>query len=90
PENYWPGGEIIAHQRLAQFVKEKIGTYHLHRDMPAQRATSKISAYLANGVLSPRQCFSAAMTANKSKLQSGFEGIDTWVNELIWREFYKQ
>lgn len=90
PAEYWPGGEIAAHRRLQQFAQEKIHFYQEKRDVPAYKATSKISAYLANGVLSPRQCFSAAIQANNGRLQAGEPGIDVWISELVWREFYKQ
>ncbi len=90
PTEYWPGGEIAAHKRLHKFIHDDIQKYQQHRDFPAYRGTSKLSAYLANGVLSPRQCFSAAIEANHGRLQNGNPGIDTWISELIWREFYKQ
>ena len=90
PETYWPGSEKHAHARLQQFIKNKICSYQTERDYPAQKATSKLSAYLANGVLSSRQCFAAAIRANQGKLQGGNPNIDCWISELIWREFYKQ
>lgn len=90
PADYWLGGEITAHKRLQKFIREDIEDYQKHRDFPAYRGTSKLSAYLVNGVLSPRQCFTAAKEANNGRLQNGNPGIDTWISELIWREFYKQ
>jgi deoxyribodipyrimidine photo-lyase len=90
PETYWPGGEKHAHVRLQKFIKDKIDSYQKGRDFPAQKATSKLSAYLANGVLSSRQCFAAAIKANGGKLQGGDANIECWISELIWREFYKQ
>lgn len=90
PAAYWPGGELSAHRRLQQFVQEKIYAYQEKRDFPADKVTSKISAYLSNGVLSSRQSFAAAMQANNGRLQNGEPGIDVWISELIWREFYKQ
>ena len=90
PASYWPGGEAIAHKRLKQFAQEKIDQYHAGRDFPAHNATSQLSPYLANGILSPRQCFTAAIQANHGKLTDGQLGVDTWISELIWREVYKQ
>ena len=87
---YWPAGETAAQQRLQQFIKTKISDYQLARDFPAQQGTSKLSAYLASGILSSRQCFAAAIKANKDKLQGGDPNLDCWISELIWREFYKQ
>jgi deoxyribodipyrimidine photo-lyase len=85
----WPAGEGCAHERLARFADEQIGYYHDARDFPAKPGTSQLSAYLAAGVLSPRQCLHAALQINQGEFDSGNSGVVTWVNELLWREFYK-
>ncbi|MBS7661897.1 deoxyribodipyrimidine photo-lyase [Pseudomonas lalucatii] len=85
----WPAGETAALERLASFADERIDHYHEARDIPAQPGTSQLSAYLAAGVLSPRQCLHAALQANQGEFDSGNQGIVTWINELLWREFYK-
>lgn len=86
---HWPAGEDEAHQRLARFVEEAIGDYAQQRDLPAQAGTSQLSPYLAAGVISPRQCLHAALASNLGEFDSGSTGVQTWVNELLWREFYK-
>ena len=45
--------------------------------------------YLAAGVLSPRQCLHAALANNRGEFESGGPGAVAWINELLWREFYK-
>ncbi|MGP3790890.1 deoxyribodipyrimidine photo-lyase [Pseudomonas sp. B392_1p] len=85
----WPAGEAAAHERLMQFVDEQLGDYPLQRDLPALPGTSQLSPYLAAGVLSPRQCLHAALRANRGEFDSGQPGAVTWINELLWREFYK-
>lgn len=85
----WPAGETVAQQRLQQFINDKITHYDTQRDLPALTGTSQLSPYLTTGVLSPRQCLQAALAANKNQLSTGNSGILTWINELIWREFYK-
>jgi deoxyribodipyrimidine photo-lyase len=85
----WPAGEMEARQRLHSFAEERIDYYQQHRDIPALPGTSQLSAYLAAGVLSPRQCLHAALQANRGEFESGSSGIVTWINELLWREFYK-
>jgi deoxyribodipyrimidine photo-lyase len=85
----WPAGEDPALQRLQRFADEQLLDYHLQRDLPAKPGTSQLSAYLAAGVLSPRQCLHAALTHNQGEFDSGNVGVQTWVNELLWREFYK-
>jgi deoxyribodipyrimidine photo-lyase len=85
----WPAGEQEAHNRLLAFADEQINYYQSERDFPAKPGTSRLSAYLAAGVLSPRQCLHAALQANQGEFDSGNSGIVTWINELLWREFYK-
>ncbi|WPC05930.1 deoxyribodipyrimidine photo-lyase [Pseudomonas benzenivorans] len=85
----WPAGEASAHERLARFADEQIDYYQDARDIPAQPGTSQLSAYLAAGVLSPRQCLHAALQVNRGEFDGGNNGVVTWINELLWREFYK-
>ncbi len=37
----------------------------------------------------PRQCLDAALVANRGEFSGGQQGAATWINELLWREFYK-
>ncbi|MDD0841672.1 deoxyribodipyrimidine photo-lyase [Pseudomonas sp. Gutcm_11s] len=85
----WPAGEDAASARLADFVDERMGWYQQRRDLPGVDGTSQVSAYLAAGVLSPRQCLHAALRNNYGEFESGNPGAVTWINELLWREFYK-
>lgn len=85
----WPAGENEASRRLETFVDQHIEDYQTERDFPSHPGTSQLSAYLAAGVISPRQCLHAALGANRGEFQSGNVGAVTWINELIWREFYK-
>lgn len=85
----WPAGEDEAQTRLTRFVDETIDDYEQLRDLPAKPGTSQLSAYLAAGVISPRQCLHAALGSNRGEFDSGSRGVQTWINELIWREFYK-
>ncbi len=88
-KNLWPSGESSARKRLDEFIDQKISNYQKTRDFPALSGTSLLSPYLATGMLSPRECFLAAYQANNKKLTTGNTGIITWMNELIWRDFYK-
>ncbi|MDQ2994238.1 MAG: deoxyribodipyrimidine photo-lyase [Pseudomonadota bacterium] len=92
PIDNWPAGEKAAHQRLQLFCQQHISHYHEQRDFPSIAGTSQLSAYLAQGVLSPSQCVQAIMTqlslSNFSDIQKNV-GAATWLSELIWREFYK-
>lgn len=87
--DYWPAGEDQAQARLARFIDETVEDYAHLRDLPAKPGTSQLSAYLAAGGISPRQCLHAALASNRGELDSGSSGVQTWINELLWREFYK-
>ncbi len=88
-QQLWPAGEDEAMRRLAEFADEPIADYQAQRDIPAKPGTSQLSAYLAAGVISPRQCLHAALGFNRGEFDSGNPGATTWINELLWREFYK-
>ncbi|UCZ56560.1 deoxyribodipyrimidine photo-lyase [Desulfurispirillum indicum] len=81
----WPAGEAEAQRRLQAFLDGPIRRYHLDRDFPAIEGTSALSPYLACGVLSIRQCVSAALEL----ANGGSEGARVWLSELIWREFFQ-
>jgi deoxyribodipyrimidine photo-lyase len=87
-ESCWPVGEGAAHARLRQFVEGPIHRYHEDRDIPSLDGTSRLSPYLACGVLSVRRCLEAALAANDGEWDSGSRGVQVWLSELIWREFY--
>ncbi|SDS96214.1 deoxyribodipyrimidine photo-lyase type I [Halopseudomonas litoralis] len=86
---HWPAGEQAARQRLQLFADDHLHEYDEQRDLPAEPGTSQLSPYLTTGVLSPRQCLHAALMINQGELDSGNTGVTTWINELLWREFYK-
>ncbi|KAI0864998.1 deoxyribodipyrimidine photo-lyase [Xylaria cubensis] len=86
----WPAGEHEAVERLDKFCEEKIGQYSNRRNFPAQGGTSTISVHLAAGTLSARTAIRTARDRNKTKkLDAGNEGIQTWISEVAWRDFYK-
>lgn len=87
--NLWPAGEVAAHKRLDDFINHGIKAYHQLRDFPANNGTSGLSPYLSAGIISPRQCLAAALKLNNGQFEQGHDGILVWINELIWREFYK-
>ena len=85
----WPAGEDEARKRLEHFTDDQVHYYNDERDYPAKPGTSQLSAYLAAGVISPRQCLHAALRSNNGEFETGNVGSVTWINELLWREFYK-
>ncbi|MDQ8038230.1 MAG: deoxyribodipyrimidine photo-lyase [Pedobacter sp.] len=88
---WWPAGEEVALQRLADFVRDDLAHYKDRRDFPAQAGVSRLSPYLAIGALSARQCLNAALNHQASYQRRHHEspGHDQWIAELAWRDFYK-
>ncbi|POR33174.1 Deoxyribodipyrimidine photo-lyase [Tolypocladium paradoxum] len=86
----WPCGEHAAKERLAKFCDERIGSYKDKRNIPADDGTSCLSVHLASGTISGRTCVRAARDRNKTKkLNGGSEGIQAWIREVAWRDFYR-
>jgi deoxyribodipyrimidine photo-lyase len=77
----WPAGEAAARQRLDTFLEARIHHYESDRDYPARKGTSRLSPYLAMGVLSARDAFHHAEKTGAAAA--------SWLSELIWREFYR-
>ena len=69
-------------QLLDDFL-QRIDQYHETRDFPAVKGPSYLSVHLRFGTVSVRQLAAAAYQ------QSG-RGAQTWLSELIWRDFYHQ
>jgi deoxyribodipyrimidine photo-lyase len=88
-EHRWPAGEQLAHDRLARFESQSIDKYDKHRDIPSIEGTSEISPYLAVGAISTRQCLQLTVQKSGVFLGAANQGVSTWINELIWREFYR-
>lgn len=86
---YWPAGEAAAHQKLQDFAEQALNSYDQQRDFPALAGTSQVSAYLAAGVLSSRQCLAAAQMHSVGRFMDKSTGAGVWVSELVWREFYR-
>ena len=55
-----------------------IAKYETQRDFPGIQGTSRLSVHLRFGTISIRKLAQLALKTN-----------DTWLNELIWREFYQ-
>lgn len=89
----WPIGEDEAHDRLNTFIEHNVSEYHNDRDFPDIDGTSQLSVYLALGVLSTRQCLQAMLASSESHsnlfYQQLNEGEKVWLNELVWRDFYR-
>ena len=71
-------GESGAQQRLRDFIDDALDSYGAMRDQIGSDGTSRLSAHLHFGEISPRQVFCAASLEKNS---------DKFLSELGWREF---
>ncbi|WP_299731660.1 deoxyribodipyrimidine photo-lyase [uncultured Tateyamaria sp.] len=76
-------GESAAQSRLGSFMAHKVATYVQGRDLPGEDGTSGLSENLALGEISPHQCWHAGLRAR----EEGKPGAETFLKELVWREF---
>lgn len=61
----------------ATFPKEIIKNYYEKRNFPAQDGTTRLGVHLRHGTISIRHA-----------VRVGSKLSESWLNELIWREFY--
>lgn len=72
-----------AEAALTEFLDGPIDGYPDRRDRPAKKGTSRLSPYLANGQLGPRQVWAAVHASGAADSQDGYK----FLSEIAWREF---
>ncbi len=86
-------GEQGAQTLLVDFVP-RMHSYAETRNFPAWKGPSYLSVHLRFGTVSIRQLFRLAWEHLQKHIANGNErgkqGTETWLNELIWRDFYFQ
>jgi deoxyribodipyrimidine photo-lyase len=75
------GGESL----LEEFL-ERIDDYDVTRDFPARLGPSHLGIHLRFGTLSLRRLVALAA----QRIEGGSRGAQTWLSELVWRDFYHQ
>ena len=75
------GGEAL----LEEFI-DRIDDYDAARDFPMKKGPSYLGVHLRFGTLSIRRLVALAV----ERIEAGSQGAQTWLSELIWREFYQQ
>lgn len=83
-------GEKAARMRMAAFLDHGLARYAALRDVPAGRATSRLSQDLRFGLLSIRELHSECLKKADALDAEGRGSAMKYVAELIWREFYMQ
>ncbi|QDY69172.1 cryptochrome/photolyase family protein [Qingshengfaniella alkalisoli] len=76
-------GEAAAYERLATFLDDRLNEYGIHRDRLDRDATSGMSDYLSLGEISPARLWHAA----RRHVEEGCKGAETYLKELVWRDF---
>lgn len=82
PLHLAPGSEA-ADALLDDFLT-RLDDYQARRDFPAVRGPSYLSAHLRFGTVSIRTLAACA----HQRMLAGSRGAETWLSELIWRDFY--
>ena len=81
-----PTGMSGAAMLFGDFL-HRIGRYHETRDYPSVKGSSYLSLHLRFGTISIRTLARAAWERAQHAQHDG-RGAQTWLNELIWRDFY--
>ncbi len=84
----WTPGEAMATKRLREFAARQMDAYDESRDEPAREGTSRLSAALHFGEISPRQVWAAVKArAKESGVFPPSKGAQVFLSEIGWREF---
>lgn len=75
------GGETL----LDEFL-DRLDDYDDTRDFPAKPGPSHLGVHLRFGTLSLRRLVRLA----SQRIEGGSRGAQTWLSELVWRDFYHQ
>lgn len=85
-EEPFPGGEDRAARELSHFLEERLSRYDELRNVPDRDWTSRMSAYLHFGQISPLEIALKAIDYHEAVLEPGdASGIGTLLEELIVR-----
>ena len=85
----WPLAHQYEKNTLATFFQNKLADYANQRDIPSVKGTSGLSPYLAAGVISPRYVLISLLNRFPDILIATDSDEFAWLNEIIWREFYR-
>jgi deoxyribodipyrimidine photo-lyase len=83
-------GERAARSRMKEALTTVLPHYKERRNTPHGKTTSRLSTDLRHGTLSIRELYHRA-AALLAEGDAGVKlGVQTWLNEIAWREFYMQ
>ncbi|MEZ8118027.1 deoxyribodipyrimidine photo-lyase [Vibrio splendidus] len=85
----WPLSQDVLESVIPNFLSNKVNDYSRLRDIPSIKGTSGLSPYLAIGAVSPRWLAIQLIQQQPDLLFDTQLPAFSWLNELIWRDFYK-
>ncbi|KZN69364.1 deoxyribodipyrimidine photo-lyase [Pseudoalteromonas luteoviolacea] len=85
----WPVEDHVIEKVISQFIFEKVHKYDAQRDIPSIKGTSGLSPYLALGIVSVTELIGRIQYETPDVLIRTKSAEFSYVNELIWREFYR-
>lgn len=85
----WPLSQDVLGNVIPNFLRNKVNDYARLRDIPSIKGTSGLSPYLAIGAVSPRWLAIQLIQQQPDLLFDTQLPAFSWLNELIWRDFYK-
>lgn len=86
-ESAWQPGEEGARRRLSEFIAGGLSRYAGERDRPDRDVTSRLSAHLHFGEVSPAQCWHAVRAAQFAAGGRLDDAAEKFLKEMLWREF---
>ena len=91
-QEVFPAGERAGLEALDRFLEARVFDYdHGRNVLSLEPGTSQLSPHLRFGTLGIRTVLERLQSARaKAPTAAGQKSCDTWLSELIWREFYLQ
>jgi deoxyribodipyrimidine photo-lyase len=85
---HWQPGEEGAWKALLGFHDDKLLDYPVRRDIPSCNGTSRLSAHLHFGEISPLQIWDTLSSLAATTTACGsITATESWLRQLAWREF---
>ncbi len=82
--NHWEVSENAGHKLIRRTTEEVTRSYATARNIPSRDGTSRLSPYLAWGLVSPKQICEAVLASDND---GGVRGENKYLVEIGWREF---
>jgi deoxyribodipyrimidine photo-lyase len=85
---HWQPGEGGAWNAVRDFCDSRLNDYKSDRDIPEKPGTSRLSAHLHCGEISPLQLWHHLSHREASDASPGMvSAVEAWLRQLGWREF---